>query len=1132
MSTRSLAADRCAPSFSPGVRARGRRYALEGNVQIVRSDPHRIEALVRGSRARPYVVVLCPVAAPSLLEATCDCPFAADLDLCKHTYAVIIECDRRGLSPSLLGPGGSMVRVVPVLPSEDGSATRKAPDGLEDDDEWDDDDDEWDEDDDEWDEEPPIHGYAVGRGRAFQRTARPFPRGPQWKRLVDVMGCNVADRQVVPLAERGRTKTRLEYHLTSRRTHLDVRLRRRVVRKDGTLGVARSEVIRTLPSADLDQDDAAIVSIAAGCSEFPSIGGGFVIPAALVSELLPRLCATERFGLPDPIDPEHGPLHPLAWDDGEPYRVALRIEPDGEAGAIRLRAVLRRGDEVVDAGASRLLLAGAVVIGDRIARLHGADRGHPRWMAELRDEAQAPATWALRIPKTSVRAFLKRLAGRRSLPEIEIDPALPWREAAREPAPRLRVVSRARTQATALGAQVWFDYGDHVVRYGRGGGVLFDAKAQWLTPRDEARERSWAVSLEAQGFARARWEARSGLDADVEIGAKDFASAARALLGAGWTIEAEGKLLRQASRAPSIHVTSGVDWFDLGLEADFGEGARVGLPELLAALRRRDAFVKLSDGSQGMVPEEWFARFAPLAALGEVAGEKIRFSRTSGVLLDLMLASQPEVDVDAGFARFRRELRRFDGVEPAQAPRVFKGALRDYQKVGLGWLKTIQRFGFGGCLADDMGLGKTIQVLALIASTPRARRGGPTLVVAPKSLVFNWLDEARRFVPSLEVAAYTGPAHERRALIDRIGEVDVLVTTYGTLRRDIDRLVGAKFFYVVLDEAQAIKNPTSQIAKACRLLRSEHRLALTGTPIENHLGDLASIFEFLNPGMIHGLEILRGLAERQPGAQQLSALSHALKPFLLRRTKAAVLTELPDKTEQVLRCRLERKQRSHYDELRKYYRAALERRIDEQGLEGSKIYVLDALLRLRQAACHPALIDSDRRTEPCAKLDVLIEGLAEVIGAGHKALVFSQFTSFLALARERLEEAGIVYAYLDGKTRHRKAAVERFQTDPSCTAFLISLKAGGHGLNLTAADYVFLLDPWWNPAVEAQAIDRAHRIGQQRPVFAYRLIAADTVEERVLKLQKAKRELAEGILAGDASLLGRLTREDLEVLLS
>jgi len=338
----------------------------------------------------------------------------------------------------------------------------------------------------------------------------------------------------------------------------------------------------------------------------------------------------------------------------------------------------------------------------------------------------------------------------------------------------------------------------------------------------------------------------------------------------------------------------------------------------------------------------------------------------------------------------------------------------------------------------------------------------------------------------------------------------------------------------VLDEAQAVKNAGTESAKAVRLLRGGHRLALSGTPVENHLGELWSLFEFLNPGMLGAASVfkLAGGVGRNPDEETRRLLAHGLRPFILRRTKEQVARELPPKTEQTIYCELKPTQRKLYNELRQHYRDALLKRVETDGLAKSKIQVLEALLRLRQAACHPGLLDPKRSGEASAKLDTLLEQLREVVDEGHKALVFSQFTSLLAIVRERLDADGAVYEYLDGQTRDRQACVERFQNDAGCRLFLISLKAGGLGLNLTAADYVFLLDPWWNPAVEAQAVDRAHRIGQVRQVFAYRLIARDTVEEKVLELQQTKRDLAAAIIGEDNSLIRNLRREDLELLLS
>jgi len=431
-----------------------------------------------------------------------------------------------------------------------------------------------------------------------------------------------------------------------------------------------------------------------------------------------------------------------------------------------------------------------------------------------------------------------------------------------------------------------------------------------------------------------------------------------------------------------------------------------------------------------------------------------------------------------------------------------------------------------------MGLGKTIQVLALL----EARRARPrsleeprcSLVVAPRSLLFNWAAEAARFAPELSVVTYHGANRQRIAL----GEHDLVLTTYGTMRNDRVRLAGERFDYVILDEAQAIKNPRSLAARASRGLRCNHRLALSGTPIENHLGDLASLFEFLNPGMSRSVEAMRPMATTlAPNDAQREQLSQALRPFILRRTKEEVLDDLPPKAEQILHCELSKRERREYDQLASHYRSHLKDKIERDGFARSRFNVLEALLRLRQAACHPGLVDEGRRDEGSAKVDLLLAHLDELTEAGHKALVFSQFTTLLGIVAARLDEREASYAYLDGGTRDRAAPVQRFQKDPSCKIFLLSLKAGNAGLNLTAADYVFLLDPWWNPATEAQAVDRAHRIGQTRPVMAYRLVTKDTVEDRVVALSGLKRDLARDVLSGGGRGLAGFDAADLDRLL-
>ena len=468
------------------------------------------------------------------------------------------------------------------------------------------------------------------------------------------------------------------------------------------------------------------------------------------------------------------------------------------------------------------------------------------------------------------------------------------------------------------------------------------------------------------------------------------------------------------------------------------------------------------------------------------------------------------------------------------APSGFKGILRPYQEDALGWFAFLKKFNFGGILADDMGLGKTIQVLAWLAGELENGKERPSLVVSPTSVLFNWQAEAKRFVPDLKILVYVG--NKRSGLIiKKMDQTDLVITTYGLVRRDIEILKDLRFNYVILDESQAIKNSNSHIAKAVRLLKARHRLCLTGTPLENNVGELWSQMEFLNPGLL-GPRAVFDRRFTKPIAQEdkmaRNTLKQMVKAFLLRRTKGAVAKEILEKMEHVILCPMTDGQAEIYSRVRDHYRASILATIERKGLNRSRIKILEGLLRLRQAANHPALIGEDGAGS--GKLDKLTTLIKEAVSCGHKALVFSQFTKMLSLIRRSLDNAGIIYEYLDGRTpqARRKDRVRRFQDDKDIKLFLISLKAGGLGLNLTAADYVFLVDPWWNPAVELQAVDRTHRIGQDKKVFTYRFITAETVEEKVLALQKKKREMVSAILYGGQGMLRHLSRKDLDLLFS
>ena len=868
---------------------------------------------------------------------------------------------------------------------------------------------------------------------------------------------------------------------------------------------------------------------------YGATGSRFLIPADLYQSLLPLLCATGRCHLRAAVQ-EVDPV-PLTWDDGSPWTFSLEVRTKPGSAHYLVAGRLRRGAERLDLSAPTLLLGGGLVFtGDRIARLD--DGGAFAWIAHLSEHGP------VRVPVPQASRFIEALLGLPRVPPLDLPDELRYDEVSAVPRPRLRIrPGPPEWGPKRLRGELSFDYDGIVVRADHVAAAVFEAARRRLVVRDTAAERHAATRLGEVGFKQAPWSLSYVARTSLALAARDLPRAVSRLVKDGWHVEADGKLYRQAG-AWTVEVTSGVDWFDLSGTVAFGE-ITAQLPALLAALRRGESTVLLGDGTFGVLPEEWLKKYGVVARLGTQSGDHLRFARSQVGLLDALLSALPEASVDALFTRARDELSSFDGITPADAPAGFIGQLRGYQRDGLGWLQFLQQFGFGGCLADDMGLGKTVQVLALLESRRAlrearafasdgadSRRPGPSLVVVPRSLVFNWKQEAARFTPTLQVLDHTGSG--RFFAGERFEDYDLVITTYGTLRRDAPRLQDARFDYVILDEAQAIKNARTESAKAARLLRGEHRLALSGTPVQNHVGELWSLFEFLNPGMLGAAATfgLDGPAARNPDADTHALLARTLRPFILRRTKAQVAQDLPPKTEQTLHCELDPAQRALYNELREHYRGSLLHRIGRDGIERSKIQILEALLRLRQAACHPGLLDRARLDEGSAKLDVLLPQLAEVREEGHKALVFSQFTSLLAIVRARLDREGVHYEYLDGKTRDRAARVARFQTDPECLLFLVSLKAGGLGLNLTAAEYVFLLDPWWNPAVEAQAIDRTHRIGQARPVFAYRLIARDTVEEKVLELQEEKRALADSIIAADDSLIRTLSRDDLELLLS
>ncbi len=672
-----------------------------------------------------------------------------------------------------------------------------------------------------------------------------------------------------------------------------------------------------------------------------------------------------------------------------------------------------------------------------------------------------------------------------------------------------------------LHAELSFEYGGNRCKPEDPLHLLAGIKPGEILQRDFQAESALQLRMESLGFCREG----KGSNAWRLLPSR-LDQAIQCLVLEDWYITAAGKTYRRPTEKKAQVQSAGLDWFEVSGEVDFA-GQKMPLPTLLRALRRGQQSVRLDDGTYGILPLEWLEKFTALTEIGEASGEKIRVRRQQAAILAALLQERLQ-DADGQFSRTLEALQVFEQPRAQVPPPGFGAVLRPYQEDGLGWLLAMGQSGLGVCLADDMGLGKTVQVLAMLAWRKKQGADFPSLVVLPRSLIFNWSSEGERFAPMLRQGFYLGS--QRDQILKKLGTIDVLFTTYGTLRQDPVPLAREHFDYCILDESQAIKNADSATAKAVRTIQADHRLAMTGTPVENRLAELFSQLEFLNPGLF-GETFLRQFSGGQLtlNAEQSVRLQQAVRPFLLRRTKEAVASELPPKREQVIFCELEGEQRVCYDELKEYYRQ--QRQQEKKEGSGQKLEALTALLRLRQAACHPGLLNEQRSNEISAKQEFLLERLDELAQAGQKALVFSQFSRFLRLLQPGLQQLGLRYCYLDGATVNRAELVKQFQEDAGIPVFLISLKAGGVGLNLTAAEYVFILDPWWNPAAEAQAVDRAYRIGQSKPVFAYRLIARNTVEEKVMLLQQKKRQLAETVLSAAPQQGLALTPQDLAYLL-
>lgn len=748
--------------------------------------------------------------------------------------------------------------------------------------------------------------------------------------------------------------------------------------------------------------------------------------------------------------------------------------------------------------------------------------------------------------------------------------------------PRLHALPMQRRALSSLQAKLVLSAGPQSTLQFVYNGLAIDSRAL-RAEQDTVRVMAGDILHEVDRNRDIERQLQARLDGVLQVGARHrseawlafMANAAPALQAEGWEIVTEpgfpyriaapgnwyGDLATGA--APAAHKDSQREWFDLRLGI-LVDGHPINLLPALAAYLKESfeqasfdkndpsccrvgehLFVRLDDGRYVPLAIERIQRIADTLVelfdrdgLNQQQALSLPISQASRLVQLNQELQEPDGSVlrsqDPALLALIDDLKNFSAIEPLSAPAHFQATLRPYQQEGLGWLQFLRRYRLGGILADDMGLGKTVQTLAhLVLEKQQGRLRKPSLIVAPVSVIGNWQQEIRRFAPELKLLTLHGA--RRKESFPAIDRADIVITAYPLLQLDSEILLAREFCFLILDEAQMIKNPRAKVSQVARALRAEHRLCLTGTPMENHLGELWSLFDFLQPGWLGDEKDFqrhyRTPIEKNGDKNRSAALARRIAPFILRRTKDAVARELPPKTQIVESIVLDERQRDFYDGIR----LAMHRRVQEiiqlQGLARSHITVLDALLKLRQACCDPRLVstDAETRTIPSAKLEWLSTVLPELVAEGRRILLFSQFTSMLQLIEAAVTELSIPYCLLTGATQNRAAVVERFQSG-AVPLFLISLKAGGTGLNLTAADTVIHYDPWWNPAVEAQATDRAHRIGQDQPVFVYKLIAQGTVEEKIMQLQADKHALANQLYTDQNALPGLLNAVDLEAL--
>ena len=751
------------------------------------------------------------------------------------------------------------------------------------------------------------------------------------------------------------------------------------------------------------------------------------------------------------------------------------------------------------------------------------------------------------IPKTSEKAYFEKFVGPLIEKHSVYAEGFEIRNEKFEAAPVLKVLY---VDGGKSALQLYFRYGGFIFPAGsdrkvsvrmekQGDDYIFHRVKRSLIWEKNKLEVLQDMGLQTDGAIFNNLEVRSDQPAETESAPFDVINWLNEhhdeLLEKGFSFEQPegGKRFVLGTSKIDLEIKENNDWFDINAIVHFGP-YQIPFIQLKNHILNKIREFKLPSGEIAVIPEKWFAQFSNLLQFTEGAGPLKLKKHHIGLVNDFYDSELAGITMD----RKLQKLAGFEEMDELEAPVNFHGVLRPYQKAGYNWFHFLRQYNFGGCLADDMGLGKTVQTLALLQKVKEEHntsgaQQATSLIIMPTSLIYNWQNEAQKFAPELRILVHTGSVRTRDT--ELFFQYDVVITTYGVTRVDAEMLKGIYFHYIILDESQNIKNPASKSFRAVKMLKSKHKLILSGTPVENTVNDLWTQMSFINPGLLGNQNFFQTEfvipIEKKKDEEKARKLQGMIKPFVLRRTKTQVATELPPKTENLFYCQMSDEQAEYYEKIKSEYRNELLLSLEDGTFSKSQVQVLQGLTKLRQIANHPGMIDAGYEGDS-GKFESVIHTLENVLSRGHKVLIFSQFVKQLDIYRNHFNKENVAYAYLDGTTKNRGDVVKEFQQNDDIKLFLISIKAGGVGLNLTQADYVFILDPWWNPAVEQQAIDRTHRIGQTKNVFIYKFITKDTVEEKILALQSRKQLVAESLITTEESFVKSLTANDIREILN